>query len=46
MEWNKHPEWARLEVDLAAQRAVISYSDPKGDQKMMIVPPTVVEVDR
>ncbi|MGP0070471.1 MAG: sucrose phosphorylase [Bryobacteraceae bacterium] len=31
MEWRKHSDWARLAVDLAARRAVISHSDPAGN---------------
>jgi len=27
MEWRRYPDWARLDVDLAARCAVISYSD-------------------
>jgi sucrose phosphorylase len=36
LEWRKDPEWARLDVDLGCRRAVISYSDPAGDQQMLI----------
>jgi sucrose phosphorylase len=32
MEWRKHRDWARLEVDLAARRALISHSDAAGDR--------------
>jgi sucrose phosphorylase len=46
MEWRKGPDWARLDVDLAAHRAVISHSDPVGDQKRIVVTPATVEVDR
>jgi sucrose phosphorylase len=31
MEWRKHSDWARIDIDLAARRAVISHSDPAGD---------------
>jgi sucrose phosphorylase len=46
MEWRKHSDWARLDVDLAARHAVISHSDPAGDHKKMLVAPATVEVDR
>jgi sucrose phosphorylase len=46
MEWSKSPDWARLDVDFAGRRAVISYSDPAGAQKIVIAPCTVVEADR
>jgi sucrose phosphorylase len=45
MEWRKHPDWARLDVDLTARRAAISHSDPAGDQKRMLVTSAIVEVD-
>ena len=45
MEWRKHPGWARLDVDLAARRAVISYSGPRGDEKTVLVPGSIVELD-
>ena len=45
MEWRKHPGWARLDVDLAARRAVISYSDSSGDQRMVLVPGVVVKAN-
>jgi len=45
MEWRKHRDWARLDVDLAARHAVISHSDPSGDQGKMLVAPTAVEED-
>jgi sucrose phosphorylase len=32
MEWRRDSEWARLEADFAARRAIISYSDPAGEQ--------------
>ena len=32
MEWRKRRDWARLDVDLAARHAVISHSDPAGNQ--------------
>ena len=32
MEWRKGRNWARLDVDLLARRAVISHSDPSGDK--------------
>jgi sucrose phosphorylase len=32
MEWRKQRNWARLDVDLAARHAVISHSDPAGNQ--------------
>lgn len=38
--WRKHSDWARLDVDLTARRAVISHSEPAGNQKMTIVPGT------
>ena len=37
MEWRKNSEWARLEVDLADRGAVITYSDPAGDQTKALV---------
>ncbi len=46
MEWRKSSDWARLDVDLAAHRAVISHSDPAGDQKKMLIAPATAEVDR
>ncbi len=45
MEWSKPPDWARLDVDVADQSAVISYSDPAGARNMAIAPRTVVELD-
>jgi sucrose phosphorylase len=36
LEWRKDSDWARLDVDLACRRAVISYSDPAGDQQMLV----------
>jgi sucrose phosphorylase len=36
LEWRKDRDWARLDVDLACRRAVISYSDPAGDQAMLV----------
>jgi sucrose phosphorylase len=36
LEWRKDPDWARLDVNLACRRAVISYSDPAGDQKVLV----------
>jgi len=37
MEWRKDSDWARLDVDLAARRAVISHSDPAGNQTRALV---------
>jgi sucrose phosphorylase len=37
MEWRKRADWARLDVDLAARRAVISHSDPAGHQTRALV---------
>jgi sucrose phosphorylase len=37
MEWRKNSHWARLDVDLAARRAVITHSDPAGDQTKALV---------
>jgi sucrose phosphorylase len=37
MEWRGHRDWARLDVDLAARHAVISHSDPSGDQTKALV---------
>lgn len=45
MAWRKESDWARLAVDLATRSAVISYSDPAGEQKMMIASRTLAEVD-
>ncbi len=45
LEWRKHSDWARLDVDLASRRAVISYSDPAGDQAMLISS-NVIEASR
>jgi len=36
MEWRTASEWARLEADFAARRAIISYSDPVGEQSMTL----------
>ena len=36
LEWRKDHEWARLDVDLAGRRAVISYSNLTGDQQMLV----------
>jgi sucrose phosphorylase len=44
MRWHRYPDWARLDVDLAGRCAVISYSDPAGDQEMRVAP--LIEVDR
>jgi sucrose phosphorylase len=45
MEWRRYPDWARLDVDLAARCAVISYSDSAGDQQMKVAPHRAIEVD-
>jgi sucrose phosphorylase len=45
LEWRKDGDWARLDVDLACRRAVISYSNPAGDQKML-VSSSVIEASR
>jgi sucrose phosphorylase len=45
LEWRKDREWARLDVDLACRKAVISYSGPAGD-KTMLVSSSVIEVSR
>jgi sucrose phosphorylase len=37
MEWRKHRDWARLEVDLTARRALISHSDVAGDRTKALV---------
>jgi sucrose phosphorylase len=37
MEWLKNSDWARLDVHLATRRAVISHSDPSGDQTKVLV---------
>jgi len=37
MEWRQHSDWARLDVDLTAGRAVISHSDPAGNQTKALV---------
>jgi sucrose phosphorylase len=36
LEWRKDRDWARLEVDLACRRALISYSGATGDQAMFV----------
>lgn len=36
MEWRRGSDWARLEADFAARRAIISYSDPAGEQSMTL----------
>jgi sucrose phosphorylase len=36
LEWRKDGDWARLDVDLACRRAVISYSDPAGDREILV----------
>jgi sucrose phosphorylase len=46
MEWRKHSDWARIDIDLAARHAVISYSDRSGRHKKMLVAPASVEADR
>ena len=43
MEWRNDSNWARLDVDLAARSAVLSYSDRTGDQQMTIAPSTAAE---
>jgi len=43
MEWRKHSDWARLEIDLVPRRAMISYSTPTGDRKKALG--TAVEVE-
>jgi sucrose phosphorylase len=45
LEWRKDRDWARLDVDLACRRAVISYSGPAGDQAVL-VSSSVIEVSR
>jgi sucrose phosphorylase len=37
MEWRKHYDWARLDIDLAARHAIISHSDPGGNQTKALV---------
>lgn len=37
LEWRKHPDWARLDIDLAARRAVIMHSDSRGIQTRALV---------
>ena len=37
MEWRKQSDWARLDVDLASRHAVISHSDPSGNQTRVLV---------
>ena len=46
MEWRKDSDWARLDVDVASRSAVISHSDPAGEQKITIGSRSVAEVDR
>jgi len=36
MEWRIDSDWVRLEADFAARRAIISYSDPAGEQSMTL----------
>jgi sucrose phosphorylase len=36
MEWRKDSDWARLEADFAARRAIISYSGPAGERSMTL----------
>ena len=45
LEWRKDSDWARLDVEFACRRAVISYSNPAGDQKMF-VSSSVMEASR
>jgi len=45
LEWRKHSDWARLDVDLAEQRALVTHSDPAGDQTMVLVPARILQVD-
>jgi len=44
--WRKGPAWARLDVDLPARRATISYSAAGGDRKMILAPAAAVKVDQ
>jgi sucrose phosphorylase len=37
MEWRKHSDWARLDINLAARHALISHSDPGGNQTKALV---------
>jgi sucrose phosphorylase len=45
LEWRKDRDWARLHVDLACRRAIISYSDPAGDRAMLAFS-SVIEASR
>ena len=36
MEWRQGSDWTRLEADFAARRAVVSDSDPAGEQSMTL----------
>jgi len=45
LEWRKHSDWARLDIDLACRRAVISYSGPAGDHALL-VSSSVIEASR
>jgi len=36
MEWRAASEWARLEADFTARLAIITYSDPTGEQSMTL----------
>jgi sucrose phosphorylase len=46
LEWRRSPDWARLDVNLSDLSAVISFSDPAGDRKMIVAPQTAVGVER
>jgi sucrose phosphorylase len=46
VEWSKPPHWARLDVDLAGRSALLSYSDPAGERKLIVAPCATVGVDR
>jgi len=45
MDWRKSSNWARLDVDFADRRAVISYSDIAGERRMIVAPRAAVGVD-
>ena len=46
MEWRSESDWVRLEADFAAQRAIISYADPAGEQSMTLGETTARKAER
>jgi sucrose phosphorylase len=46
MEWRNSADWARLVADFAERSAVLSYSEPSGDQVMTIGKQVALGADR